>query len=615
MDIRSLVKVRPAERQIAWQELGFTAFIHFGINTFTNREWGNGGESPSLFNPSRLDTDQWCDALKSAGIRACVLTAKHHDGFCLFDSAYTKHSVMSSPCPVDVAASLAASCEKYGVKLGLYLSPWDRHEQRYGSGKEYNDFFCGQLEEIMTRYGKLYSLWFDGACGEGPNGKKQLYDWDRYYELIRRLQPDAVISSVGPDVRWVGNEAGATRQSEWSVVPSWLRDADKIAGESQQEDDATFRERPVQREDLGSRKALENETDLVWYPAEVDVSIRPGWFYHEDEDDKLKPLETLLRFYETAVGGNAVLLLNVPPDREGRIHETDRRRLAELGKAIRNIFGVNLLEGASVLAGTEDSVHPAVNILKDDETYWRPEGETEKAELEIKLRGYTTVSHIELREQIRESQRIEAFTIFTETNSGREKIYEGTTVGFRKICRFKHVETGCLHITIDKSRVSPTLRFVGAYKEGRIHETDRRRLAELGEAIRNIFSVNLLEGAAVFAGTKDRAHPAVNILKDDETYWRQKGEIESVELEIKLRISTTVSHIELREQIRESQRIEAFTVFAETDSGRENVYEGTTVGFRKICRFKPVETGCLHITIDKSRLFPTLRFVGAYKDG
>jgi len=470
MDIQSLVKVRPAERQIAWQELGFTAFLHFGINTFTNREWGAGDESPSLFNPSRLDTDQWCAVLKSAGIRACILTAKHHDGFCLFDSAYTKHGVMSSPCQIDVAASLSASCEKYGLKLGLYLSPWDRHEGCYGSGKEYNDFFCGQLEEILTHYGKLYSVWFDGACGEGPNGKKQLYDWDRYYGLVRRLQPDAVISSVGPDVRWVGNEVGATRQSEWSVVPSWLQDVHKIVEESQQEDDTKFRERTIQRDDLGSRKALENETDLVWYPAEVDVSIRPGWFYHEDEDDKLKPLETLLRFYETAVGGNAVLLLNVPPDREGRIHETDCRRLAELGDAIRSIFGTNLLEDASVSADIEDGAHPAANILKDDETWWRPEGENIAsegcgAEIEIKLHRYTKITHIELREQIRESQRIEAFSVYAETGNGREKIYEGTTVGFRKICRFKPVETDRLHITIERSRIYPTLRFAGAYAE------------------------------------------------------------------------------------------------------------------------------------------------------
>ncbi|GHU01114.1 hypothetical protein FACS1894147_00350 [Spirochaetia bacterium] len=469
MDIRSLTAVRPHERQINWQELEFTAFLHYGMNTFTDREWGTGEEDPLLYKPSRLDTDQWCRALEAAGIRACVLTAKHHDGFCLWDTAYTKHSVMSSSKPEDVAARLADSCAKYGLKLGLYLSPWDRHEPCYGSGEAYNDFFCGQLEEIMTRYGKLYSLWFDGACGEGPNGKTQIYDWDRYYALIRRLQPDAVIASVGPDVRWVGNEAGATRPSEWSVVPAHLQDAHKIAAKSQQTDDAEFRKRLTspQDQDLGSREILAAETNLVWYPAEVDVSIRPGWFYHAKEDNQVKPLETLLRFYETAVGGNTVLLLNIPPDQEGRIHEADCRRLEELGDAVRGIFAENLLEkaGVSIRAGTEDPACPAVNILRDDETFWRPSGESGAAEIEITLPRGTTLSHVVLQEQIRESQRIEAFSVYARIGETWKKIYAGTTVGYKKICRFPPIETAALRVVIEQSRVYPTLRFLGAYRE------------------------------------------------------------------------------------------------------------------------------------------------------
>ena len=471
MDVKKLVQIKPEERQIAWQKLDFTAFLHFGINTFTNREWGTGQECPSLYNPSRLDTDQWCEALSSAGIKACILTAKHHDGFCLFDTAHTNHGVMSSPCPKDVAAMLAASCEKYGLKLGLYLSPWDRHEACYGTGKQYDDFFCSQLEELLTKYGKLYSLWFDGACGEGPNGKKQIYDWDRYYALIRKHQPDAVISIMGPDVRWIGNEAGETRPSEWSVVPAWTQSVQKITADSQQTDDSEFRKRSILEPDLGSREILAGESALVWYPAEVDVSIRPGWFYHPEEDDKVKPLETLLHFYETAAGGNAVLLLNIPPDSEGRIHEADCRRLAELGTAINNIFGTNLLEGAAAAdtAGKENPDYAAANILRNDESYWRPETETEQAEIEIALSKMTKLSHIELGEQIRESQRIEAFSVYAKTKGlngnqdGWEKIYSGTTVGFRKICRFTPVETGSLKVEIEQSRIYPTLRFVGAY--------------------------------------------------------------------------------------------------------------------------------------------------------
>jgi alpha-L-fucosidase len=383
---------------------------------------------------------------------------------------------MSSPYPKDVVAKLAASCEKYGIKLGLYLSPWDRHEPLYGTGKPYDDFFCGQLEEILTRYGKLYSLWFDGANGEGPNGKKQFYDWERYYTLIRRHQPDAVIAIMGPDVRWVGNEAGSTRSSEWSVVPAWTQEKVKIAADSQQADDVKFRERSVQEQDLGSREAIAGETKFVWYPAEVDVSIRPGWFYHPEEDEKVKPLKTLLHFYETSVGGNAVLLLNIPPDNEGRINKADCQRLSELGSAIKNIFDTNLFEGSSVQAvsvpaGIENPAHPAANVLINDESYWRPIFETEQAEIEITLPEKIKLSHLDLREQIRESQRIEAFSIYAETSPSEEngenwqKIYSGTTVGFRKICRFDPVETCKLRLTIEQSRVYPTLRFVGVYLE------------------------------------------------------------------------------------------------------------------------------------------------------
>ena len=460
MNINELIQVRPSEQQIAWQRLEFTAFFHYGINTFTDREWGLGNENPEHYNPTQLDTDQWCEAIKSAGIRACILTAKHHDGFCLWNTRFTDHSVMSSPKPFDVVELLAASCEKYNLKMGLYLSPWDRHEKTYGSGKPYDDFFCNQLEELLTRYGKLYSLWFDGACGEGPNGKKQIYDWERYYSLIRHHQSDAVIAISGPDVRWIGNEAGDTRASEWSVVPARLRDTGKIAEHSQKSDDTSFRDRPLnwEDEDLGSRKALENEKDLVWYPAEVDVSIRPGWFYHPNENDKLKPLEKLLDIYKKSVGGNSLLLLNIPPDTQGRIHKADCRLLEELGQAIKNIFSINLLkDNAEIHASSENPLHPAANILLHDESYWQPL--TEKCELEINFKEKTKISHLVLGEQIRESQRIEAFSVFAKSDNTNDykKIYSGTTVGYKKICCFEPIETSMLRIVIEESRSHPTL--------------------------------------------------------------------------------------------------------------------------------------------------------------
>jgi alpha-L-fucosidase len=471
IDIHKLVQILPEERQIAWQQLEFTAFLHYGMNTFTNSEWGSGKESPSLYNPACLNTDQWCESLKAAGIKACILTAKHHDGFCLWNTSFTNHSVMFSPKPVDVVKCLAVSCTQYGLKLGLYLSPWDRHEASYGSGKPYDDFFCGQLEELLTRYGQLYSLWFDGACGEGPNGKRQIYDWDRYYRLIRRHQNGAVIAVSGPDVRWIGNEAGITRPSEWSVVPARMRDTGKIAEDSQKADNTSFRERPLkwEDEDLGSREALKGENDLAWYPAEVDVSIRPGWFYHPAENDKIKPVNTLLNIYEKSVGGNAVLLLNIPPDTDGRIHSNDCCRLGELGKAICSIYSVNVLkDGASVCADSAVPSNPAINVLNEDARYWQPT--TEKAELIINLTRKTRITHLVLQEEIRQSQRIEAFSLYanhenSDIGNGWQKIYSGTTIGFKKICRFEPVECSALRIIIEESRVFPTLRFVAAYME------------------------------------------------------------------------------------------------------------------------------------------------------
>lgn len=456
MDVKRLTAVRPSERQIRWQTLGFTAFLHFGINTFTNREWGTGEEDPSAYAPASPDTDQWCEALQAAGIKACILTAKHHDGFCLWDTAYTRHSVMSSPVPVDVVASLAESCRRFQLKLGLYLSPWDRHEPLYGTGAPYDRFFCGQLEELTTRYGELYTLWFDGACGEGANGKKQIYDWERYYAIIRKNQPDAVISVMGPDVRWIGNEAGETRRSEWSVVSTRLRDHAAIAARSQQSDGLP----PLSPmdDDLGSISALEHEPELCWYPAEVDVSIRPGWFYHPEENEKLRTLDDLLRIYEASAGGNAVLLLNVPPDTDGRIHAGDVSRLLELGDALRDMYRDNLCSGA---AAHDDTGCATAQILTDDETFWRGNGET--GAITLTFPGNRTISRIVLCEQIRESQRIAAFEIAAAIGGETRVLYKGMTVGFRKICRFDTVNTDCLRISITDSREYPTLRFIGAY--------------------------------------------------------------------------------------------------------------------------------------------------------
>ena len=280
---KALVKIHPSARQLAVEQMEFYAFVHFTVNTFTDREWGDGTEPEEVFNPTAFDAEQWTDALLAAGMKGLILTCKHHDGFCLWPSAWTGHSVKNSPWKNgggDIVREVSDACRRAGLKFGVYLSPWDRNSPFYGQGKPYDDYFCAQLTELLTNYGEIFSVWFDGACGEGPNGKKQVYDWARYYALIRELQPGAAISVCGPDIRWCGNEAGDTRPSEWSVLPTGFARPDDVAEKSQQEDSAAFREKSLSatERDLGSREFLEGAVGYKWSPCETNTSIRPGWF-------------------------------------------------------------------------------------------------------------------------------------------------------------------------------------------------------------------------------------------------------------------------------------------------------------------------------------------------
>ena len=374
--VQLAAKVVPSPRQLAWQKMEFYAFCHFGMNTFTGKEWGDGTASPALFHPTDFDADQWAKAVKSAGMRGLILTCKHHDGFCLWPSKYTEYSVKNSPFrdgQGDVVREVADACKRNGLKFGIYLSPWDRHEQTYGQGEPYNTYYKNQLRELLTEYGDLFCIWLDGACGEGKNGKVQKYDWQGYYAVMRELQPDAVICISGPDVRWIGNEAGVCRKSEWSVVPSWLSVNEFIAEKSQKTDDKNFaKKHNAMTLDLGSRKAIKGETDLIWYPAEVDTSIRPGWFYHENEDSKVKSIDKLYKIYLNSVGGNASLLLNIPPDKTGKIHAEDAMVLDSFGRLLKREFPENRLENARASSTSElDNEHRAAFALSDDENFWQ----------------------------------------------------------------------------------------------------------------------------------------------------------------------------------------------------------------------------------------------------
>ncbi|UVI30445.1 alpha-L-fucosidase [Paenibacillus spongiae] len=472
VSIRQAAAVTPARRQLLWQEMEFYAFIHFTVNTFTDREWGLGDESPEIFNPSELDASQWVAACQAAGMKGLILTCKHHDGFCLWPSKYTEHTVKNSPWrdgQGDLVREVAEACRKAGLKFGIYVSPWDRHEPNYGDSPAYNAYFVNQLRELLTNYGDIFCVWFDGACGEGPNGKRQVYDWEAYYSVIRECQPDAVISVCGPDVRWCGNEAGHTRSAEWSVVPASMRDNEKIQENSQKADDGEFAKRVGSHDDdLGSREVLARVDEVVWYPSEVNTSIRPGWFYHESEDDKVKTLDVLVDLYERTVGGNASFLLNLPPDKRGLIHENDVRTLRELGQRLAATYRNDLAAGAEVQASdTKDDNHRADHVTDGTaDTYWCPPEGVEQAELTIDFGREAHLDRVVLMENIREGQRVERFRLECMVGDDWKTIYEGRVIGYKHICRFDRVTAKRIRLVIDESRWYPTLQAFEVYDSG-----------------------------------------------------------------------------------------------------------------------------------------------------
>lgn len=424
----------PSERQLQWQQLELTAFVHFGVNTFTDREWGDGTEDPNVFNPVNLDTDQWVSNLKDAGFKMIILTAKHHDGFCLWPTATTEHSVASSSWrdgKGDVVGDLAKSCKKYGMKLGLYLSPWDRNHPTYGSGDAYNEVYLQQLTELLTNYGKVDEVWFDGANGEGPNGKKQEYDWDAVLSTIHQLQPDAVTAIMGTDVRWVGNESGLGRETEWSstvLPPSALK------GSKETEERLGIN---AQSKDLGSRDMIALSDEMFWYPSEVDVSIRPGWFYHKTESPK--PLEHLVSIYFQSVGMNSSLLLNIPPNRDGLFDDEDVDRIQELGTYV-STFNDNRVSTGSDFIKTEDNT------------------------VTVEVDPSKPFDAVMLGEDIAKGQRVESFTVEVFDNGSWYQVTEGTTIGYKRILLLDTpVQTDKLRVTLTNVRGPVSRLMVGAY--------------------------------------------------------------------------------------------------------------------------------------------------------
>ncbi len=462
--VQKAANVTPSARQLRWQQLELTGFLHFGINTFTNKEWGDGTESPALFNPTALDARQWVRACQAGGIKQVIITAKHHDGFCLWPSAYTKHSVQSSPWQGgkgDVVKEVAAACREYGVGFGVYLSPWDRNSPYFGDSAKYNNYFVNQLTELLTNYGRVDEVWFDGANGEGPTGKQQVYDFNRWYALIRRLQPTAVIAVMGPDVRWVGTESGAGRETEWSVVPLDAQRQDNVAANSQKE--AAFAPKNMMGDDLGSREKIKDARSLVWYPAEIDVSIRPGWFHHPAEDNQVKTPAQLLDIYNSSVGRNGVLLLNIPPDKTGRLSPQDVASLKGWRQALTKTYATNLLKGSQVSGATAAQA----NALLDTKygTYWTTSGHDTTATLTFSLPAAQLFDVLQVQENIMVGQRIEKFVLEYKSGAAWKTVVAGTTVGYKRILKFEPLRAQVLRLRITSSRLNPTLSAIGLYKQ------------------------------------------------------------------------------------------------------------------------------------------------------
>lgn len=435
--VEMAARVVPSRKQLQWQSLELTAFLHFGMNTFTGNEWGDGKDSPALFNPYELDCRQWVRTLKDAGFKMAIITAKHHDGFCLWQTSTTEYSVKNSPWKGgkgDVVRELSEACREYGIGFGVYLSPWDRNAECYGDSPAYNAFFIRQLTELLTNYGEVGEVWFDGACAEGPNGKKQVYDWPAILETIHTLQPDAVTAIMGDDVRWVGNEGGVGRETEWSTTAFTPQ---SYARSGQQNGQLRLVE---MSKDLGSRELIGKAQEVFWYPSEVDVSIRPGWFYHPYQDREVKSLEHLVDIYYKSVGRNSVLLLNIPPDTRGLIHEIDAQRLLELRKYIDETFSTDLARGSR--------------------KRWKA---SEGSSMILDVTPGSTFNTFMIREDISKGQRVEGFTLEAWKDGQWGKIAEGTTVGYKRLLRFPDTQTSKVRVTITATRLSAMISEIGLY--------------------------------------------------------------------------------------------------------------------------------------------------------
>ena len=412
----------PTKQQLAWHDMEYYWFIHFGPNTFTDKEWGHGDEPEDIFNPTALDCRQWARIAKQSGAKGIIITAKHHDGFCLFPSKNSTHTVRESKWKDgkgDVVGELQKACKEYGLKFGVYLSPWDRNHPKYGT-PEYNDVYVNTMTELITKYGPFFEFWWDGANGEGPNGKKQVYDFRRFEKTMRKLAPNTVVfSDIGPDIRWVGNENGFAGKTNWNYL-----------------DTAGFtRGAGAPSQDTLNQGNINGKN---WIPAECDVSIRPGWFYHKEEDEKVKTPEQLFDLYLKSVGRGSTLLLNVPPDRRGLINEHDSASLIGFKKLREQNF-------SKPVATKAFTGLPQTNVYT------------------LKISKPSSVNCIVVKEPMQNGQKIKSFTVRLKSKGEIVKEIEATTVGRKRILSFPSAEADSIELTVTDAKSKPSLSEISAY--------------------------------------------------------------------------------------------------------------------------------------------------------
>ncbi|MCE5345881.1 MAG: alpha-L-fucosidase [Bacteroidales bacterium] len=448
----------PSARQLAWHDMEYYMFAHFTVNTFTDKEWGYGDEKESVFNPSELDCRQWAKVAKEAGMKGIIITAKHHDGFCLWPSQFTEHSVKNSiwkDGKGDVVRELRQACDEYGLKFGVYLSPWDRNSSIY-STPGYLTYYRNQLRELLKNYGDVFEVWFDGA--NGGNGyyggarekrnidNKTYYDWPNTHKIVRELQPSAVMfSDAGPDVRWVGNESGMGSLTNWCLLKKDEMypggNFAKILGEG-------------------------HEDGNYWVPAEVDVSIRPGWFYHRNQDSLVRSPENLLELYYSSVGRNSNLLLNIPPDRRGLLNENDVKSVLAFKELRDKEFETDLAKGKKVTASEcRGKEYKGLNVNDGDpETYWATSDSKTTGDVVINLGAETEVNRIILQEYIKLGQRVQEFNVSAFVDGGWKQILDGTTIGHKVIRKFPVVKASKIKVTIAESKACPVISNIELYR-------------------------------------------------------------------------------------------------------------------------------------------------------